>query len=30
MTIQTPPKTLKKMVDNIATTRGVTLYRESE
>jgi len=29
MTIKTPPKTLKDIVDAIASRRGVTLYRES-
>jgi len=29
MTIKTPPKTLKDIVDSIASRRGVTLYKES-
>jgi hypothetical protein len=29
MTLKTPPKTLKDIVDAIAARRGVTLYREA-
>jgi len=28
MTLQTPPPAIRDVVDTIAATRGVTLYRE--